>query len=133
MLNDEAVAYMNKLDSIYDSIRKENPTVSILCGDFNVRPPVFWEGDNENYEGGLLNNLLISNNLEQLICEPTHIRDGGSQSCIDLIITDQPYTFTETGVLPSLDSHSKHNIIHGTLNINIPPPPPALQKKNLGL
>ena len=58
MLNDEAVAYMNKLD------RKENPTVSILCGD-------------ENYEGGLLNNLLISNNLEQLICELTHIRDGG--------------------------------------------------------
>ena len=70
MLNDEAVAYMNKLDSIYDSIRKENPTVSILCGD-------------ENYEGGLLNNLLISNNLEQLICEPTHIRDG----CLNPVLT----------------------------------------------
>ena len=77
MLNDEAVAYMNKLDSIYDSIRKENPTVSILCGDFNARSPIFWEGDNENYEGGLLNNLLTSNNLEKLICEATHIRDGG--------------------------------------------------------
>ena len=102
----------------------ENPTVSILCGDFNARSPIFWEGDNENYEGGLLNNLLISNHLEQLICEPTHIRDGGSQSWIDLIITDQPYIFTETGVLPSLDLHSKHNIIHGALNVNIPPPPP---------
>ena len=100
----------------------------LYCGDFNARSPIFWEGDNENYKGGLLNNLLTSNNLEQLICEPTHIRDGGSQSCIDLIITDQPYMFTETGVLPSLDLHSKHNIIHGALNVNIPHPPPYKRK-----
>ena len=31
--------------------------------------------------------LSISNNLEELISEPTHIRDDGSQSCIDLIFT----------------------------------------------
>ena len=29
----------------------------------------------------------------------------------------------ETGVLSSLDSHSKHNIIHGILNLSIPRPP----------
>ena len=119
MSNSESVAYMNKLENIYDSIRKENPTISILCGDFNARSPIFWEGDNENHEGVLLNNLLISNNLQQLICEPTHIRDDGSQSCIDLIITDQPFIFTDTGVLPSLDPHSKHNITHGKINVNI--------------
>ena len=70
----------------------------------------------------------MSNSLEQLISEPTHIRDDGSQSCIDLICTDQPLMFMETGVLPSLDSHSKHNIIHGTLSINIPRPPPYKRK-----
>ena len=66
--------------------------------------------------------------MEELINEPTHIRDDGSQSCIDLIYTDQPYIFTETGVLPSLDSHSKHNIIHGSLNFHTPCPPPYKRK-----
>ena len=33
----------------------------------------------------------LFNNLEEQINEPTHIRDDGSQSCIDLICTDQPY------------------------------------------
>ena len=70
----------------------------------------------------------MSNNLEELINEPTHIREDGSQSCIDLICTDQPYIFTQTGVLPSLDSHSKHNIIHGSLNFHTPCPPPYKRK-----
>ena len=128
MSNEEAVDYMNRLGKIYGSIRKENPHISIICGDFNAKSPVFWEGDLENNEGRLLNDLLISNSLEQLICEPTHVRDDGSQSCIDLICTDQPYMFMESGVLPSLDSHSKHNIIHVTLSINIPRPPPYKRK-----
>ena len=128
MPNDELVEYTTLLENIYESIRKENPTVSILCGDFNARSPLFWEGDSENNEGRLFNNFLISNHLEQLISEPTHVRDDGSQSCIDLICTDQPFIFTDTGVLPSLDPHSKHNIIHGTLNINMPRPPPYKRK-----
>ena len=116
------------LENIYESIRKENPTVSILCGDFNAKSPLFWEGDTENNEGRLFNNFLISNHLEQLISEPTHVRDDGSQSCIDLICTDQQFTFMETGVLSSLDSHSKHNIIYGILNLSIPRPPPYKRK-----
>ena len=75
-------------------------------------------------EGVFFNNFLISNNLEELTNEPTHIRDDGSQPCMDLICTDQPYVFTEVGVLPSLDPHSKHHIIHGTLNFHNPSPPP---------
>ena len=41
---------------------------------------------------------------------------------IPYMFTDQPYIFTEIGVLPSVDSHSKHNIVHGKLNFksNIP-------------
>ena len=89
---------------------------------------IFWEQDTENKEWRVLNNFLLSNNLVELINEPTHIRDNGSQSCIDLICTDQPYIFTETGVLPSLDSNSKHNIIHGSLNFHNPCPPPYKRK-----
>ena len=128
MSNDEIVEYMRLLENIYESIRKENPSVSILCGDFNARSPLFWEADSENNAGRLLNNFLISNHLEQLIDETTHVRDDGSQSCVDLICTDQPFTFMETGVISSLDPHSKHNIIHGTLNASIPLPPPYKRK-----
>ena len=70
--------------------------------------------------GRLFNNFLISNNVEQLINEPTHVRDNGAQSCTDLICTDQPFTFMETGVCSSLDPCSKHSIIYSTININIP-------------
>ena len=70
----------------------------------------------------------MPNHLEQLISEPTHLRDDGSQSCIDLICTDQPYIFMDTGVFSSLDSRSKHNIIHSTLNVNIPRRPPFKHK-----
>ena len=45
-------------------------------------------------------------------------------SCIDLIITDQPIFFIESGVHPSLDSHCQHQIIYGKLNISSPTPAP---------
>ena len=85
--NNEVVTYMNRLGEIYDSIRKKNPYVTIFCGEFSARSPAFWEGDSENYEGRLINDLLTY---------------GGSQSCIDLTCTDQPFTFLVTGILPSL-------------------------------
>ena len=62
--------------------------------------------------------------MDELINEPTHIRDDGSQTCIALICTDQPFLFVDSGVLPSLDPHSKHNITHGRLNFQTPSPPP---------
>ena len=119
---------MRLLVNIYGTRRKEKPTVSILCGDFNVRSHMFWEVDSENNECPLFTKFLISNFLQQLISEPTHVRDVDTLSCIDLTYTDQPFIFTETGVLHLLDSRSKHNIIHGSLNINMPRPPPYKRK-----
>ena len=116
--------YVKSLENIYEKISLENPSVTIITGDFNARSPLFWENDTDTNEGVIFNNFLISNNMEELVNEPTHIRDNGSQSCIDLICTDQPFMFTDTGVLPSLDPHSKHNIIHGSLNFHAPSPPP---------
>ena len=120
----EVKNYINSLENILEMIGKEKPSAIILSGDFNARTPLFWEGDSESREGKLFSELIISNNMEELIKEPTHIRDDGSQSCIDLICTDQPYLFVDSGVLPSLDSHSKHNIVHGRLNFHSPSPPP---------
>ena len=55
---------------------------------------------------------------------PNRVKDDGSQSCIDLTCTNQPFLFVDSGVLPSLDPHSKHNIVHGRLNFHTPSPPP---------
>ena len=69
-----------------------------------------------------------NDNLEELINEPTQIRDDGTQSCIDLICSDESFIFTKSGVLPSLAIHSEHQIIHGNLNFSVPCPPPYKRK-----
>ena len=84
MPNNEFFGYTRSLEKNYESIKRGNPMVSIFCGDFNARSLLFWEGDTENKEGCIFNDLLMSNHLEQLINESTHIRNDGSQSCIDL-------------------------------------------------
>ena len=95
----------------------------ILTGDFNFRSSLWWEDDAENPEGTALDELIETNDLYQLINEPTNIRDE-SMNCIDFIITDQPNFFVESGVSPSLDEHCQHQIIYGKLNLSIPAPPP---------
>ena len=125
---DELNEYMISLNIIYGHIKDEKPLVVVLAGDFNARSSLFWENDIENCEGHAFGDFVITNNLEELINEHTQLRNDGSQSCIDIICTDQPFMFTESGVLPLLDAHSKHQIVHGTLNINVPCPPPYKRK-----
>ena len=49
---------------------------------------------------------------------------GESRSCIDLIFTDQPNLFIESGVHPSLHEQCHHQIIYGKVSIdNLAPPP----------
>ena len=111
MPDDEFIQYMNQYGYM-NLYGKKIPLFLSYAGIFNARSPLFWEGDSENHEaseGSLLNNFLISNHL---IDEPTHVRGDGSQSCIDLICTDQP-TLRETGVFSSLDPHSQHNMVNG--------------------
>ena len=90
--------YVNSLENILESINNENPSAIILSGDFNARSPLFWEGDNGNREGEIFSQLLISHNFEELINEPTHIREYESQTCIDLICTDQSFLFADWGI-----------------------------------
>ena len=49
---------------------------------------------------------------------------GLSKSCIDLIFTDQPNLFLETGVHPSVHEQCHHQIVYGKLAVkNLAPPP----------
>ena len=115
--------FMDKLQMTLTRLRQEKPTALIITGDFNCRSSQWWEGDNEYPEGTALDEFIETNNLYQLINEPTNIRCE-SMSCIDLIITDQPNLFVESGVHPSLDDHCQHQLIYGKLNLSIPAPSP---------
>ncbi len=66
---------------------------------------------------------MMLNYLEQLINEPTHFPENNNATCIDLIFTDQPNVFLDSGVIASLNDHCKHQIIHGKLNFNTLCPP----------
>ena len=71
---------------------------------------------------------MVANNLEQLINAPTHLPRENIATCIDLILTDQPLSFVDSGVIPSPDPKCKHQIVHGMLNFNIPSPPKYKRK-----
>ena len=84
---------MEALQNIYDKIKNKKHAATIFTGDYNCRSSLSWENDIENWIGRIFSSFLLLNNLVKLINEPTHIRDGGTQTCIGLICTDQPYIF----------------------------------------
>ena len=124
----ETDLYFSSLNRIIENVSNENPIGIILTGDFNARSSFFWENDVDTREGNLLSEISISNNLEELISESTHIRDDGSQSCIDLIFTNQKNAFIDVQVIPHTEKQSKHSIVHGKINFSVPSPPPYKRK-----
>ena len=125
--SDEFDLFLNRLQLTVDRIKHCKPHCIIITGDFNCRSKQWWPGDVELPEGSALNEFIESNNLSQLIDEPTNIRTTG-MSCIDLIITDHTNLFVDFGVHPSLDNHCQHQIIHGKLNTSVATPPSCKQK-----
>ena len=119
---DEFNLFLNRLELTVENIQAKNPDCIIITGDFNCRTQQWWSGDIEDHHGTALDDLIQSKNFSQLIDEPTHIINDSS-SCIDLIITSQPFLFVEHGIHPSLFKNCHHEIVHGKLNLSVPPPP----------
>ena len=67
---------------------RENPHCAVYLGDFNAHSSEWWTGDDTAYEGSTLLNYFTTNQLQQLVTEPTYLV-GGNKSCIDLVLTDQ--------------------------------------------
>ena len=57
---------------------------------------------------------MLFNQMDQIINEPTHFPRENIETCIDLILTNQPNLFVHSGVIQSPDLNCKHQIIHGT-------------------
>ena len=115
--------FLDGFETMVTQIKDTKPHCLIITGDFNCKSSKWWVDNNENAEGVELNELTDSLDLTQLIDEPTHFLEN-SESCIDLIFTDQPNLFVDTGTHPSLIERCHHGIIHGSINLNVPSPPP---------
>ena len=104
--------FIDRLHRSLNVMQRERPHLVILTGDLNCRSSQWWAQDVEEPEGMALEELIETNNLHQLIDEPTNIR-GEAMSCIDLIITDQPNLFLQSGVHSSLDQNCFLQLIFG--------------------
>ena len=115
--------YCTKLKESFDKIAREKPSLVVLTGDFNARSPLFWNEERlENMPGEKLGNFMLLNSLEQLINEPTHFPRDDIETCIDLIFTDKPALFVDSGLIPSPNPKCKHQVVHGSINFKCPLP-----------
>ena len=119
--------YKDNLKKTLKCIQHEDPFCSLHLGDFNSHQKQWWGGDTDDMQGDLLNDIIASENLFQLVKEPTHIT-GSSLSCIDLVITDQPNLINNCAIMPSLHTRCHHQINHVELNIKNPPPPSYIRR-----
>ena len=111
------------LNYLFKHMRHEKPDCIILPGGFNSKTKQWWPDGEETNEGVLLNQLIESFSMTQLIDQSTQIL-ANSSSLIDLIITDQVDMLVDSGFLPSPRDKSHHEIIYGKLNLDAPLPPP---------
>ena len=96
---------------------------TIILGDFNARSLSWWKKDETTAEGTHLKAFTSLHNFHQLISEPTCLLPQ-SNSCINLIFTDQPNLVVNCSTYASLNSKYQDHITHYKLNLNIEYPPP---------
>ena len=127
--NCEFDLFLRSVERLLSYIKKSKPFLSVITGDFNARSSYWWSEDINTSEGLKLHSLTSANGVSQLINEPTHLQT--SNSCIDLIFTDQPNLSVNSGVHALLNPNCHHQIVHSSFNLNIsyqtptphPPPP----------
>ena len=86
----------------------------VMLGDFNAHYDVANPSGNSEV-GGKLYSFLESNNLAQLITEPTRVTSNSS-TILDLVITNCPECFSASGTL-SPPSNCDHSVIFASMNL----------------
>ena len=99
--SDELSAFFKGIEQIITCAKNEKPAMIILAGGLNARSPLLWSGETcENSAGKKLSEILIMENMDQIIDEATHHPTDGIETCIDLMITNNPSAVVDHGVSP---------------------------------
>ena len=85
---DDFESFANNFELNIDAVTANNPFLTIVLGDFNIKTNFWFKGDKTSYEGSKIDAITSQFGL-QLINEPTHLV-ADSSSCIHLIFTSQP-------------------------------------------
>ena len=120
---DDFESFANNLELNIDAVTANNPFLTAVLGDFNIKSNLWFKGDKTSYEGSKLDAITSQFGLQKLINEPTHLAADCS-SCIDLIFTLQPNLVMESGVHSSLHPNCHHQITYTKINLKIHYPPP---------
>ena len=121
--NIEFENFLSDFEELLSKTVSSNSLCTLILGNFNAKSSSWWKEDRTTTEGSQLEALTSLHNFHQLISEPTHILPN-SNSCIDLIFTDQPNLAVNCGTHSSLNSKCHHQITHCKLNLIIEYPPP---------
>ena len=105
------------------SINNQQPTRSILVGDFNAKLSKWCSSDKDNKVGQDIDTLTTTSSYTQSIGQPTHITND-KPPYIDLLFTTNSKWLCDVGAEPTIYNKCHHNIIYVSLNFNIPLPPP---------
>ena len=90
--------------------------------DFNAKCSKWCTSDKDNTANFELDSITTTAGYSQMINKPTHFINESS-SCIDLIFYSNTSFVKNCRSQPSIYEKCHHNIIHGTLNIDIALPP----------
>ena len=117
-------SFCKNLIDVLSGINNQQPTCSILVGDFNAKWSKWYSSDKDRKAGQGINTFTTTSGYTQMIGQPTHIMNDQS-SCIDVFFATNSKLLCDVGVEQTTCNKCHHNIIYGSLNLNIPISPPC--------
>ena len=121
--HDELENFCSELNLLLTNINNNQPTCSILIGDFNAKCSKWCSSDENNIAGLEADNIATMVGYCQLINKPTHFING-TTSCTDPIFSSNISFTRNFGTEQSIYEKCHLNITYGTLDFNVPLPPP---------
>ena len=105
---DEFETFLKNFELTFDQIHENNTFMAVVLGDFIAKSKNWCNTGITSLEGSMIDTIVSSYGLNQLIQEPTHILNSSS-SCIDLIFISQTNLVMESGIHSSLCSNCHHH------------------------
>ena len=115
---EELETFVKNLELNLELIFTENPYLTVVIGDFNVKSHNWYKGNKTTASSTKLEIMNSHYGITQIINEPTHILEDAS-SYLDLIFTSQTNMALDSMVHSSLHPNSYHQIVFEKFNLKV--------------